>query len=93
MNPDKYNKQVTFVCPTCGGNQFKTIDDVEESTAIFKCISCNQEFTKDELIRENRENIDENISEIKRQVVEDARKELKETLKKAFKGNKNITIK
>lgn len=93
MSPDKYNRQVTLVCPTCGGNQFETIDDVEKSTAIVKCISCNREFTKDELIRENRENIDENISEIKKQAVEDARKELKEAFKRAFKGNKNITIK
>ena len=60
---------------------------------IVKCISCEREFTKDELIRENSENIDEHISEIGRQTTKDAAEELRKSLKKAFQGNKNITIK
>jgi len=93
MDPDKYTRQVTLVCPTCGGDLFETGDDVEESTAIVKCAPCDREFTKDELIRENSENIDEHISEMGRQVTEDAAEELKKSLKRAFRGNKNITIK
>jgi len=93
MNPDKYNRQVGLVCPTCGCDQFETRDDIEESMAIVKCISCDREFTKGELIRENSENIDEHISEIGRQATKDAAEELKKSLKRAFRGNKNITIK
>ncbi len=93
MDPDKYNRQVGLVCPTCGCDQFETRDDIEESMTIVKCISCEREFTKDELIRENSENIDEHISEIGRQTTKDAAEELKKSLKRAFRGNKNIKIK
>ena len=93
MDPDKYSRQAGLVCPTCGGNQFETKDNVEETMAIIKCISCDREFTKDDLIRENGENINEHISEIGRQATKDAAEELKKSLKEAFRGNKNITIK
>ncbi|WP_292364244.1 MULTISPECIES: ECs_2282 family putative zinc-binding protein [unclassified Methanoculleus] len=93
MNPDKYNRQVMLVCPTCGGDLFEIQDDIEESIPRIKCISCDREFTKDELIRESGENIDAHASEINTQVVEDAAKELKKNLKEAFRGNKYITIK
>lgn len=93
MNPDKYNRQVRLICPTCGGDQFETRDDIEESTTVVKCISCDRELTKDELIRENGENIDAHISEMNDQIIEDAAKELRKSLKDAFRGNKNITIK
>ena len=45
MDPDKYNRQVGLVCPTCGCDQFETRDDIEESMTIVKCISCEREFT------------------------------------------------
>lgn len=93
MEPDKYDRQVALVCPICGSSQFETGDDIEESMAIVKCISCGREFTKDVLIRENGENIDEHISEIRKESVEDAAMELKKTIKKAFQANKNIRFK
>lgn len=93
VQENKYTMQVTLVCPTCGGDLFETGDDVEESTAIVKCASCDREFTKDEPIRENSENIGEHFSEMGRQVTKDTAKELKKSLKRAFRGNKNITIK
>ncbi|WP_214083866.1 hypothetical protein [Methanoculleus sp.] len=93
MNQDKYSRQVELVCPTCGGNRFETEDDTEETTAIIKCTSCDREFTKDELIRGNSENINKHILEIGGQATGDVAEELKESLKEAFRGNKYITIK
>ena len=93
MDPDKYSRQVGLVCPTCGSDRFKTKDDTEETMAIIKCISCDREFTKDELIRENGENINEHISEIGRQATKDAAEELKKSLREAFRGNRDIIIK
>jgi len=93
MKPDKYEGQLTMMCPTCGGTQFEIGDDVDESTSVVKCISCGRELTKGELIRENGENIDMHISETKDQIIEDAAKELRRSLKDACRGNKFIKFK
>ena len=66
---------------------------MDESIAVYKCISCEREFAKDELIQENAENIDEHLSEIKEEVMKDVSKEVKNTLKEAFRGSKYIKIK
>ncbi|UAA40756.1 hypothetical protein KIH87_08330 [Paraneptunicella aestuarii] len=57
------------------------------------CVSCERKFNKDELIRENGENIEEHLSEMKREVVKDVADELRKSLKKAFSGSKNIRFK
>ena len=93
MKISKYDRNVTLICPTCGGNQFETGDDIDESMAPVRCISCNRELTKDELIRENAANIEEHASEIGKEVVDDFAKEMKKSLKKAFRGSKNMKIK
>jgi hypothetical protein len=50
-------------------------------------------LTRDELLRENSENIAVNVEEVKAQVLKDISKQLQDSLKKAFKGSKNIRIK
>lgn len=93
MKPGKYHKNVELRCPTCGGTQFESGDDLDAAHASVRCITCDRKMTKDELIRENRDNIQRNLSEIKTQAVEDAAEEMKKRLKTAFRGNKNIRIK
>jgi hypothetical protein len=87
MDAQKYNREITLLCPTCGGTQFE-FDDADDSE-IVKCVSCEREVTKDELIQENQENISENIVEVGREITSDLQKELA----KAFGGLKNTTIK
>jgi Zn ribbon nucleic-acid-binding protein len=82
MDAEKYNRNVTLVCPTCGGTQFEYEKGVDETIEVVKCVSCEQELTKDELIRENRENISEHVKEVGKEIVKDAA----EALKKAFKS-------
>lgn len=43
---------------------------------------------KEYLIRENAENIDANLDEVKKEVVEDIRKEFSDMLRKTFRGSK-----
>ncbi len=93
MENEKYNRKVSLLCPTCGSTNFDYETGVDETIEVVKCASCGRSLTKDELIRENSENIQEHLSEIKDQVTKDMTKEMKETLKKAFHGNKNIRIK
>lgn len=93
MDASKYNRSVVLLCPTCGGTQFEamSVDDVE--SPLQKCATCDREITRDELIRENSENIEVNLEEVKKQVTEDVTKEVRERLSKAFKGSKFFKIK
>jgi len=60
---------------------------------LLTCASCSREITRDDLIRENSENVDEHIKEIGREVTKDLALELKNILASAFKGNQFIKIK
>lgn len=93
MNPDKYNRNISLLCPTCGCNDFSYKEGVDEAIQIMTCAYCEREFNKDELIQENSENIEEHLSEIKNEVTKDFANELRKTLKKSFSGNKNIRFK
>jgi transcription initiation factor IIE alpha subunit len=93
MNPDKYNRSISLLCPTCGCSDFSYDEGVDETIQLMTCVSCEREFNKDELIKENSENIDEHLSEIKEEVTKDVADELRKSLKKAFSGNKNIRFK
>jgi uncharacterized Zn finger protein (UPF0148 family) len=93
MNPDKYNRSISLLCPTCGCSDFKYGDGVGETIQVMTCASCKREFNKDDLIKENSENIDENLSEIKEEATKDAVNELRKSLKKSFSGSKNIRFK
>jgi len=93
MNPDKYNRSISLLCPTCGCSEFSYDEGVDETIQVMTCASCGRELNKDELIRENSENIDEHLSEIKKEATKDIADELRKSLKKAFSGSKNIRFK
>lgn len=90
MDADKYNRTISLLCPTCGNKHFAQGDS--GAGEIVTCDSCGREMPREELIRENSENIAEHVSEIKKEVVKDVQKELKDMLSKAFKGNKSFRI-
>ncbi len=93
MDHEKYNRSISLLCPTCGCSQFSYDEGVNETIQVMTCASCGREFNRDELIRENSENIDEHLSEIKKEVTKDFTDEIRKSLKKAFSGNKNIRFK
>jgi uncharacterized Zn finger protein (UPF0148 family) len=93
MNNEKYNRNINLLCPTCGSSSFSYDEGADETIQTMTCASCEREFNKDELMLENSENVDEHISEIKSEMVNDVADELRKTLKKAFSGNKNIRLK
>ena len=92
MNPEKYNRSISLLCPTCGCSDFSYEDGCDETIKVMTCASCDRELNKVELIQENSENIDEHLSEIKEEVLKDVQDELRKSLKKAFSGSKNIRI-
>ena len=89
MKPDKYNRSINLLCPTCGCKDFSYDEGVDETIQIMTCASCEREFNKNELLQENSENIAEHLSEIKSEV----KKDLADQLRKSFSGNKNIRFK
>ena len=89
MDSSKYSRSVSLLCPTCGGTMFEFEQGVDQTIEIAKCAKCGRIISKDELIRENGENISEHAKEIGRDIAEDLHK----TLKDAFRGNKFIKIK
>ena len=93
MKDEKYNRNVSMLCPTCGCSQFEFENGAAETIEIFECASCGRTLTKEELIKENSENLNEHVKEIGNQVTKDLAKEMKKSLKTIFKGNKNFRIK
>lgn len=91
MDSEKYNRSVNLLCPTCGGDQFASDGNPETPTSI-KCASCEREFTKDELIELNSDNISEHVREMKGEITKDFANEMRGTLKRAFRGSKYIKI-
>lgn len=93
MDAEKYNRSVKLLCPTCGGSQFSPVSPDDIESEIQKCTTCGREITRDELIRENSENIDEHLNEMKNEVINDVASELKKKLATAFKGSNFIKLK
>lgn len=93
MDPETFNRSVTLICPTCGCTQFSSTEPDNSQSELLTCASCGRTITRDELIRENSENIDEHVKEIGKEVTESLGRELKAQLAAAFKGSKFIKIK
>lgn len=92
MDSDKYNRTINLLCPTCGNDQLETQEE-DHNNEIIRCPNCDRTMTKDEIIRENGENIDANVGEIAEEAVKDLNKEIKNMFKNAFRGSKNIKFK
>ena len=92
MDTEKYNRSVTLFCPTCGGSQFSPLSPDDIESELQQCASCGREITRDELIRENSENIDEHVKEIGKEITNELALELKKQLASAFKGSKFIKV-
>jgi len=82
MDNDKYSRKVSLHCPTCGNTKFEFDDNVDPSIKSIRCPSCNREFSKDELIRENSRVINNNVEEVKKEVLNDVKKEFQNMFKK-----------
>lgn len=89
---DNCHRDIALRCATCGSSSdFEFNDD----KSFVKCKKCNREYHGgyDELIELNQPHIQEEMDEMKAEVKHDAEKYLRDSLKKAFKGNKFIKFK
>lgn len=93
MNLSRHNRTLQALCPTCAGTSFADAEPNGGDTRVLKCENCGLELTEQALWEANAENVDVNLSEMKNAILQDVQKELHQTLKKAFVGNKNIRFK
>lgn len=93
MDMEKYTKSVPMLCPTCGCSDYEIEEGVDQTIEIMKCASCGRTLSKDELIRENSENINAHLQETAAEAQKEIIKKFKDDLRKTFKNNKYITIK
>jgi uncharacterized Zn finger protein (UPF0148 family) len=91
MDAEKYRRSVSLICPTCGCDQFE-YDGNAETGERMKCAKCLREFTREQLIEMNRENVSEHVEEMKQEIMKDVAKEFRETLRKSFVGSKSIKL-
>lgn len=93
MNDDELSRQVRLRCSTCGSEQFSYSEEDDDGSSIVTCASCGRQLTRDELLRENSENLEAHAVEIANEAVNESVKHLNKSLQDAFKGNKNIGFK
>ncbi|VVO05987.1 ECs_2282 family putative zinc-binding protein [Pseudomonas fluorescens] len=93
MNSEKYQRSVEALCPTCGSSLFvhEAVDG--DTMEVTKCASCSRQLTKDELLHENVENLEANAREMALAASKDIADELRNSLRRALSGNKNIRLK
>ena len=87
-----YSRDIQLRCVVCGSDSdFESNED----KSYIKCRKCNREYFGgyDELVELNQAHIQDEIDEMKDEVKQDADKYLRDSLKKALKGNKYIKIK
>lgn len=87
MNLDNIEKEIKLICPICGNDQFSSLDvPIDElkdglETNRIQCSDCHRIFTKEELLNENQEQIDNEIE----QITDDIKKQLGKEIKKMFR--------
>ena len=68
------SRNVKLYCPTCGGQSFAVVDEIDcelknaPDTTKIKCVNCNTEFTKAEIIEGNQNIINANIDMVISQI-------------------------
>lgn len=89
---ESYDRQIPLRCVVCGSTDSF---EYNETKTFIKCKKCNKEYPGgyDELVELNQANIQDEMDAMKAEVKLDAEKYLRESLKKAFKGNKYIKFK
>jgi ribosomal protein L37AE/L43A len=88
---DSYNKNIQLQCITCGDTEF----EFNEDKSWVKCNRCGKEYLGgyNELVDLNQGIINQELEETKEELLKDAKKDIIDTIKNAFKGNKNIKFK
>lgn len=77
-------QSVQLICPTCGESQFESDEPMQSgSDQMLTCNSCSLKITRSALIEENHASINAAKDQIRKQVIDEFRKELRKTFSKS----------
>ena len=88
MKLNNVEKKINLICPICGNDQFSSLDiPIEElkdglTTNRVQCSDCRKIFTKEELLNENQERIDNEVKQITDDITKQLDTEIKKMLRK-----------
>lgn len=88
MEANKYSRSIRLICPTCASTDFEYDKDTDGGP--IRCASCDRVLSREELIRENGEIIEVEVSEVKNEIIDDITKDFRDSMRKAFSGSKHI---
>lgn len=80
---------IQMLCPVCSDIDFQYDDE----NSLISCNSCVSEFTRDELLEANAENIHQHKKALADQAVREVRKNLQKEIKNIFKNSKVFKVK
>jgi uncharacterized Zn finger protein len=77
-----YDRNIELNCPTCGETQFEFDEAEPDETRTYKCIRCDSVFTHSQIMDGNAEKIENNVSEIRDEVISEFRKSISKMIKR-----------
>lgn len=89
MAGSNFDRSVSMQCSTCGGTQF----EYDAETGSFRCLGCDCTITREEVLRENGNLIDNEVGEMAADATKYARDQLRKSMRKAVSGTKHFTFK
>ncbi len=81
---EDYSRKVQLFCPTCGSTELEDSEETEGWDTLYQCISCENQFSRQNIIEANHENIQKHVEEVKGEIIGDFQK----MFKKIFDKNK-----
>lgn len=88
MKLNNIEKEINLICPICGNDQFASLDvpmeELKDSleTNRVQCSDCHRIFTKEELLKENQERIDNEVEQIADDITKQLDKEIEKIVRK-----------
>lgn len=75
---DSYDRSMSMQCPTCGGESFEHNENLPD----VRCVRCGLTMTKAELREANGARIEEELDDLKAEVIKDVKADLTKIFKK-----------
>lgn len=82
MSDKDFSRTVTLLCPVCASSAFSYDDGLTEDERLYTCEDCGSSHNFEDLKSQNGERIENEISEIKSEVVRDMQKSISKMFKK-----------
>ncbi|WP_146348450.1 ECs_2282 family putative zinc-binding protein [Phaeobacter marinintestinus] len=76
-----YDRSIELLCPTCASTFLSCQDELENEDSMYRCSSCDGEFSYETIKASNEDRIAAKVEEIKSEVFADIKKDFKKMFK------------